>query len=102
MTSFYLAIAFSFLSGLAIAWVAAQCSLGFDTVLTWLIFIIFLISAGGLSIKTAETFNSLVARQQILEQKCIQAGLAVMKTVATEERFEFIETLSVPAEKSEP
>ncbi len=46
--------------------------------------------------------NKLIARQYLLEQKCIQAGLATMKSVATEERFEFIEVSPALAEKNEP
>ena len=42
-----------------------------------------------------------VQRLLSLEQKCVQAGIAEMRTVTTEARFEFIEA-SAPAEKPEP
>lgn len=63
--------------------------------------LLFLICAAICFFCAVEGHKQLVARQQLLEQKCIQAGIAEMKAVATEARFEFIE-VSAPAEKPEP
>lgn len=90
---------FSFLAGV-FACCLANGSRSEDLFVVLLLFTSLVAAAFGFV--TMNGWDALVARQQLLEQKCIQAGLAVMKTVATEERFEFIEALPVPAEKSEP
>lgn len=63
--------------------------------------LLFLIGTLACGMCVVNKLDELIVRQQLLEQKCIQAGIAEMRAVTTEARFEFIE-VSAPAEKSEP